>query len=58
MIACHSLVSRTVPFSATVATLPLSTVPGGFEGHGFKPMAPSDAVCSTSTRGLPTEPDG
>jgi hypothetical protein len=32
MIACHSLISRTV--SAPVATLPLSTVPGGGSRYG------------------------
>ena len=43
MIACHSLISRTAPFSATVATLPLSTVPAGETGR----------ACSCAGRRVP-----
>ena len=34
MIACHSLISWTASFSVTVATLSLSTVPGGGSRSG------------------------
>ena len=34
MIACHSLISRTAPFSVTVATLLLSIVPAGGSRSG------------------------
>ena len=44
MIACHSLISRTAPFSVTVSTLPLSTtVPAGGSRSGVSPRGSSSA---------------